>query len=234
MNLPTLQELFRDRDERACKDLASARKIVSHPVEKGDLSENIWLDLMRNYLPDRYQVRKAFIIDCQGRFSQQIDIVVHDRFYTPFVFKFGGYEIVPIESVYAVFEVKQEISKRNLRYAAEKVTSVKALIPTLRATVQVPNPIRTPIVTGLLATSIAEKRLRKAENLAEWMLGSASANLNFVCSSSDGLYALNASSTEILHFSNNPISSLVLRLFSDMQANGTVSPINLDDYLSGD
>jgi len=38
--------------------LTAAREALSHPVSKGDASERIWLDLLQNYLPKRYQAEK--------------------------------------------------------------------------------------------------------------------------------------------------------------------------------
>jgi hypothetical protein len=49
-------------------------------------------------------------VDSLGNFSQQIDVVVFDRQYSPFIFDFREQQIVPAESVYAVFEAKQTIN----------------------------------------------------------------------------------------------------------------------------
>jgi hypothetical protein len=67
-------------------DLARSRELLAHPTEKGDESERVWLGLLRKYLPKRYEVRRAYVVDSNGVFSEQIDIVVHDRQYSPFVF----------------------------------------------------------------------------------------------------------------------------------------------------
>jgi hypothetical protein len=63
--------------------LTAAREALSHPVSKGDASERIWLDLLQNYLPKRYQAEKAFIVDSKGLFSEQIDVLIFDRQYSP-------------------------------------------------------------------------------------------------------------------------------------------------------
>lgn len=110
--------------------LSAAKGVIGHPGTKGDASEAIWLGLLNNYLPERYRATKAFVADSNGKFSQQIDIVIHDRQYTPFIWRFHGSEIVPAESVYAVFEAKQDISSQNIKYAVEKIKSVRALYRT--------------------------------------------------------------------------------------------------------
>ena len=56
--------------------LAFNRKILLHPVEKGEGSELEWIDMLSTYLPKRYSVSKAHIIDHIGNVSEQIDIVI--------------------------------------------------------------------------------------------------------------------------------------------------------------
>ena len=90
--------------------LTIARKSLAHPPTKGDASENVWLQLLQTYLPARYQSATAHVVDSKGVFSDQIDVVIFDRQYSPFIFKFEGQMIVPAESVYAVFEAKQTIN----------------------------------------------------------------------------------------------------------------------------
>lgn len=139
------------------EELTRARRALSHPTDKGDASEAVWIELLRTYLPTRYVVSKAHVVDSTGRFSDQIDVVVHDRQYSPLVFSFKGSLYVPAESVYAVFEAKQDATAETIGYAQRKAASVRALVRTsmpiptvdgLRAP-KAPNPI----LAGLLTLS---------------------------------------------------------------------------------
>jgi hypothetical protein len=56
-----------------------------------------------------------------------MDVVVFDRQYSPFIFNYEGQKIIPAESVYAVFEPKQSINAKQIRYARQKVASVRRL-----------------------------------------------------------------------------------------------------------
>lgn len=82
------------------------RKTLQHPGTKGDASENAWLQLFQTYLPQRYTVVKVHIVDNRDQFSDQIDVVVFDPQYSPFIFQYEGQTVIPAESVYAVFEAK--------------------------------------------------------------------------------------------------------------------------------
>src|SRR5690349_3432850 len=123
----SLADLLSSLHDDIERRLATARMAIAHPVSKGDASESIWLELLQSYLPSRYSSAKAFVVDSDGHFSEQIDVVIFDRQYSPFIFTFQGQMVVPVESVYAVFEAKQTISLGNITYAQAKAASVRAL-----------------------------------------------------------------------------------------------------------
>ena len=79
------------------------------------------------YLPRRYQAATAHIVDSFGKFSQQVDVVVFDRQYSPFIVNCESQTVIPAESVYAVFEAKQTANAVLVAYAQEKVASVRRL-----------------------------------------------------------------------------------------------------------
>ena len=80
-----IREIFLGLQDQMRAKLTLNRKILTHPVAKGDASELEWIDMLSSYLPSRYRTGKAFIIDCKGNVSDQIDIVIYDRHYSPFI-----------------------------------------------------------------------------------------------------------------------------------------------------
>jgi hypothetical protein len=109
------------------RKLETVRQSFGHPGTKGDASEKVWLELLETYLPKRYQAATAHVVDSKGVFSDQIDAVVFDRQYSPFIFHYQGQTIIPAESVYAVFEAKQAINAAQVEYAQKKAASVRRL-----------------------------------------------------------------------------------------------------------
>lgn len=103
------------------------RELIGHPGTKGEATEKGWRNWLTEYLPSRYQVKNAFVVDADGRLSDQIDLVIFDRQYTPFLFNEDGVHFIPAESVYAILEVKQELNAANIRYAGQKAASVRNL-----------------------------------------------------------------------------------------------------------
>src|SRR5262245_50852187 len=79
MSAWSLTQLLAGLHEDIEQRLANARKSFGHAPTKGDASESVWLDLLTNYLPQRYRVATAHVVDSEGNFSDQIDLVVFDR-----------------------------------------------------------------------------------------------------------------------------------------------------------
>jgi len=113
----SLPELLAGLHNNIENQLKIGRAALNHPTDKGDAAEAVWLEMLSLYLPKRYRAAKAHVVDSDGNFSEQIDVLVFDRQYSPFIFSFWGSTVVPAESVYAVFEVKQTINLENIRYA---------------------------------------------------------------------------------------------------------------------
>jgi len=86
----SLSVLLGDLHDDIERQLATARRAFAHPGTKGDASEGVWLELFDLYLPKRYQAIKGHVVDSNGKFSEQIDVLVFDRQYSPFIFRFQG------------------------------------------------------------------------------------------------------------------------------------------------
>ena len=131
-----LRNLFIGLQKQLEVHLETEREIVAPPGAKGATAEANWKAMLDDHLPSRYQVSKAFVIDSSGGLSEEIDLVIHDRQYSPLLFNRDGALYVPAESVYAVLEVKQELDKGTVEYAGNKAGSVRAL---KRTSVPVPH-----------------------------------------------------------------------------------------------
>ena len=118
-----LKDLHSDIEER----LAKVRRTLQHAPSKGAASEQVWLDLFNRYLPKRYCAANAFVVDSEGAFSDQIDVVIYDRQYSPLIFEIEGQTFIAAESVYAVFEAKQSASAEQVAYAQAKAETVRRL-----------------------------------------------------------------------------------------------------------
>src|ERR1043165_2860633 len=85
-----LHTLYEKLQDRLAVDLRSARDANEDPNAKGEASEGTWHQLFDVYLPHRYRTIKGIVIDCDGEESDAIDVIVHDRQYTPAIYQQSG------------------------------------------------------------------------------------------------------------------------------------------------
>lgn len=161
IDLPKDEKFLRDAfaSEQICltASLQSSDRI-SHGGDRGEVNEQFFIDYLCKYLPDRYTVKKAIVLDSKGSVSDSIDIVVFDRQYTPTLLDNDKHRYIPAEAVYAVFECKPKINKEYLEYAGAKIESVRRLhrtsIDITHAGGKFPSKPLFDIVGGILAIDI--------------------------------------------------------------------------------
>lgn len=121
-----LHAVFAGQEEILRAQLGAGKQ-AGHPGVQGDGTENHWMKLLRQRLPRRYDVTKGIVVDSAGGRSDQIDLIVYDRQYSPEFWEQGDHHYVPVEAVYGVFEIKPELNKEYVLYAGGKVASVRRL-----------------------------------------------------------------------------------------------------------
>lgn len=122
-----LRDAFLLRQDQLLSTLGISRGVPWHAGTIGDDSELNWIGMLRQLLPTRYRVDQAFVVSADGDKSEQLDVVIYDRHFSPLLFEVGKAQFIPAESVYAVFEVKQTLNREHLEYASGKVESVRRL-----------------------------------------------------------------------------------------------------------
>lgn len=238
MNQIEIKDLFLSFQDEMKHSLRISRRHINHPGSKGDASENEWLEWLEKYLPKRYKVDKAFVIDHEGTLSEQMDIVIYDRQYSPFVFHHNGIIYIPAESVYAVFEVKQELNKGNIEYAAGKIACVRNLKRTSAPIVHAGGKIQKPkkpfdIIGGVLTTESSwtpplgdsfEKLIQTLSGNQFINIGCSITNGSFLIQEQEGTISINKSKEdEVLIF-------FFLHLLMELQKKGTVPAMDILEY----
>ncbi|GGY39180.1 hypothetical protein GCM10011297_10480 [Bacterioplanes sanyensis] len=245
VSLATLmQNLHKDIEHK----LNSARTSFHHPGTKGDATEKVWIELLSDYLPKRYVVSGGHVVDSKGEYSDQIDIIIYDRQYSPLVFEQNGEKIIPVESVYAAFEVKQTLSKEHVEYAQDKIASVRRLtwtslpVPTISG-LKNPKPYHL-ILGGILSLDNGWASIESSA-LIESLTNSDLANdslLDIGCCASHGYFhreswKQHTKTLEPLHsrdYYTEPhdkaVTAFLFKLINMLQQLGTVPMIDVMAY----
>ena len=150
-----LRDAFVGVQEELALKIRRAAQSIGHAGTQGSVNEDHWIEVFRAYLPDRYKVETGFVIDSAGGRSDQIDIIIFDRHFTPTLLDQQRHRYIPAEAVYAVFESKPHFDKSYLEYAGQKAASVRKLlrtsVPIAHAGGVFPAKPLFPLVAGLVA-----------------------------------------------------------------------------------
>jgi hypothetical protein len=229
-SLPKILSGLHDVIER---HLTAARDTFAHPGTKGDAAERVWLELLQAYLPARYRAEKAIVVDSKNAFSEQIDVVIFDRQYTPPIFSHAGQTIVPAESVYAVFETKQTINAGHVDYAQKKVASVRRLHRTSKdithagGTFAAKQPAH---ILGGILTLESDWNPALGKPLAEALSEDAAERLDLGCVAAHGIFGLDAKGALAISLQKKPATAFLLELIDRLQDCGTVTAIDTRAY----
>lgn len=205
-----LKELFASMQNQMSAQLSTNRENITHPGSKGDALENAWIEWLKKYLPSRYSVDKAIVIDFEGNVSHQMDIVIYDNWFTPFIFTQNGFHYIPAEGVYAVFEVKPDLKgkvddKTYIEYAGGKIESVRILkrtsVDMINSGKTMPARPLTKIVGGILTSENSIKRISTIENHMKKNTGLKS--IDFGCIVNYGSFYIDYTGEEDINVTNS-------------------------------
>lgn len=101
---------------------------IHHKGEKGRQREDGLANFLKTFLPQKYGVATGELISCEsGCPSPQCDIIIYDNLNIPVIGRDEAVQRVPIEGVYAIIEVKSNITKESLNDTARKIAQIRKM-----------------------------------------------------------------------------------------------------------
>jgi hypothetical protein len=124
-NDENVSKMIFEQLNRALLEKSNGSNIIDHNLEKGLGNEQALRELLRNFLPGKYGVAKGKVVNALGQRSRQCDIIIYDRMQCPNLFiDENDNQILPIEGVYIVIEVKTTLTSSILKDAFMNLSSV--------------------------------------------------------------------------------------------------------------
>lgn len=120
-------ELFRQH-EATVSARAREAGIVQHAGDRGGNREEILRSFLAQHLPTKYGVTKGEVTTKSGEHSHAADVLIYDTINCPVLYA-GDTQVLPVEGVYGVIEVKSGLSKTELLDAVAKIEAFKRLAP---------------------------------------------------------------------------------------------------------
>lgn len=119
-----LNRYFRGVYDKLEADVLRFNKQFPHNGLKGSENEKALENILRDFLPAKYGIESnCLIIDRNGNVSKECDIVIYDSINFPRYFR----KVYPIELIYAVIEVKTQITKQQADIAIENESVLRNL-----------------------------------------------------------------------------------------------------------
>jgi len=234
-----LRRAFLAKQDALFANLKITAAFTTHGTTIGSATEADWTTMITGFLPRRYGVGPVSVIDSRGSQSHQIDLAIYDQQYAPLWFSSpAGERFIPVESVYAAFEIKPEINKQYLVYAGKKIASIRSLHRTsaqiyhLGGIQQPQDPASKPILGGILglrggwASGLSGSYGRNAISVLTGDeridLGIALDDLAFDVQPTTGEILFSQPGTQLIYFA--------MHLFKHLQRLGTALAADLDEY----
>lgn len=228
--------VFQQLQHKMLSELEMTSTNIKHSGTQGAATEENWLKLFQDYLPTRYRAERGQVMDSKGGMSDQIDVIIFDRHFTPFLFNHKGVYFVPAESVYAVVEVKPVLNKAYIGYAGDKVASVRKLhrtsVPIPHAGGVYPAKALFPILGGIVAKSTEwQKGLGTAFKSALTPTKPETA-INFGCALDKGAFEVDHSTAtpKVSISDQNVLLAFIMSLLDRLQALASVPAIDYKAY----
>lgn len=227
-----LKEAFVDVQSELALKLKRAAQSISHAGTHGSVNEDHWIEVFRAYLPNRYEVATGIVIDSLGNHSDQIDIIIFDRHFTPTLLDQQNHRYIPAEAVYAVFESKPHFDKSYLEYAGNKAASVRRLHRTSVSIAHAGGVYEPkdhfPILAGIVAPKSSwvdglSESFRKNLPVGD------QERLNCGCALDDGAFDIFDADLKIVP-TEGALIYFLFRLLSKLQSLGTVPAIDWAAY----
>jgi hypothetical protein len=102
--------------------------IFDQSGDRGDSREKAVIAFLEKVNADKYGFSKGEVFDSNGDSSGEVDVIIHDRLFSP-VFRDGSGKILaPVESTYGIIEVKSTLTITELESSIAKLKRYNDLV----------------------------------------------------------------------------------------------------------
>lgn len=103
------------------------RHFRTHNLSAGENREELVTRFLAEHLPKRFEVTNGLVIDHKSQFSKQADVLIVDSLNNSPLYGKLRHPLWPVESVFALIEVKTKLDSTTLKDAIEKGRAFKKL-----------------------------------------------------------------------------------------------------------
>jgi len=123
---PSMIDIFGLLADKMQSYFNRTKRLVGRPDEKGIPREEVVFEFFKEFMPSNIGVSKGYIINLNGDYSNECDIILHRKNSSP-ILKISptqNIHIIPIEDVYGVIEVKSKLTNKEIENCVKKQQSL--------------------------------------------------------------------------------------------------------------
>lgn len=121
-----VEAAFADMTQKLENAFKTSRTVLDHAGATGQALEQAFTQVLRGFLPKRYDILNGQVVDGRS-FSKQQDVIVIDGHVAGPLWRDGDLGVVPIEAVVATVEIKKNLTWEATGEAVDNIESVKRL-----------------------------------------------------------------------------------------------------------
>lgn len=125
MKRVNIKQLFKNLSATLMHEFEQTEKTLEFAPDRGWPREEAIRKFLREKLPRRYGITMGVVVSHTGIQSDQCDVIVYDADTSPIFYTDKNQEVLPIESVYAVVQVKSRLTPVSLDEAIKNIKSFK-------------------------------------------------------------------------------------------------------------
>lgn len=122
-----LEEYWSGVLRRLQAEVDTFNRLIDHQGEKGRENELSLARVLERLVPSKYGIGSGLLIDSEGNYSKQMDIVVYNNSEEPALLAQTNQVLFPVENVKLCIEVKTTADKQEIEDAVKKMTSIRDL-----------------------------------------------------------------------------------------------------------
>lgn len=103
------------------------RDFAQHRLSAGENRQDLVKQFLVDHLPERFGIDTGFIISSDNQFSNQADLIIVDKQNNAPLYSGYRNRLWPVESVYALIEVKTHLTPTDIGDAVEKGRRFKSM-----------------------------------------------------------------------------------------------------------
>lgn len=120
-------EIFKNSFTKTSEIYFNEKKKLFSPLEYGTHKEHACKEFLKFLIPSKYHLGEGFIINANEQNSTQCDIIIYDSTNTPLIESGNKQRFFPMETVFAIAEIKSSLTKSQLKSAVNKLAKAKSL-----------------------------------------------------------------------------------------------------------